>query len=244
MRAGTTYDVPARSLDDLLDESGVQNVDLIKMDIEGGESMALAGMCAGIRRGRYRRLLLELHPVQLAEHGSSPAAIIEGLLEMGYRGWVLGHSSADVRRAAYGRVYTGESLLRPLRWPEPLDNWPHLVFALAGTATVTPGHSGRGHGMATTNHTSMPKLHATRTPRRCNGSPNDKFNPIFIVGHPRSGTTLLATILNRHSEVAVPPELSFFLPAYRRGRRAAMRVGTHKALLRTCAVDCQWQPDG
>ena len=37
------------------------------------------------------------------------------------------------------------------------------------------------------------------------------LEPIFIVGHPRSGTTMLAAILARHSEVAIPPETNFFL---------------------------------
>jgi len=61
--------------------------------------------------------------------------------------------------------------------------------------------------------------------------PDEDFEPILIVGHPRSGTTLLATILNRHSQVAIPPELNFFLPAFRGRRRAAVRSGSHKALL-------------
>jgi len=34
--------------------------------------------------------------------------------------------------------------------------------------------------------------------------------PIFIIGCPRSGTTLLSSILNRHSEVCVTPELHYF----------------------------------
>jgi hypothetical protein len=34
--------------------------------------------------------------------------------------------------------------------------------------------------------------------------------PIFIVGCPRSGTTLLAALFDRHSQVAVPPESHFF----------------------------------
>ena len=32
----------------------------------------------------------------------------------------------------------------------------------------------------------------------------------FIVGFPRSGTTLLASLLNRHSKIAVPPETHYF----------------------------------
>lgn len=38
---------------------------------------------------------------------------------------------------------------------------------------------------------------------------NNDFAPIFIIGFPRSGTTLLATLLSRHSQIAVPPETRF-----------------------------------
>jgi len=72
---------------------------------------------------------------------------------------------------------------------------------------------------------------ATRTAQRSSAG-NEDFEPILIVGHPRSGTTLLATILGRHSQVAIPPaETGFFTRAYRRQRRAAVRDGSHRALL-------------
>jgi hypothetical protein len=38
----------------------------------------------------------------------------------------------------------------------------------------------------------------------------ENFAPIFVVGCERSGTTLLAAMLDRHSQVAVPPETLFF----------------------------------
>jgi hypothetical protein len=127
---GGSYEVPAWGLDALLDQLGMDAVDLIKVDIEGAESLALAGMAEGMRCGRYRRILLELHPPVLAEHGSSAAAIVEEMLELGYRGWVIAHDAADVRRAAYSNWHSAESFLRPLRWPESLDSWPHLIFVL------------------------------------------------------------------------------------------------------------------
>ena len=136
---GASYQVQARRVDDLLDELGLDSVDLIKIDIEGAEALALAGMSAGLRRGRYRRLLLELHPAQLAEHGTDASAIIEGLLGMGYRGWVIAHSTEDVRRAAYTRGLSVDSFLRPLRWPEPLDAWPHLIFVLGDCPLYAEG---------------------------------------------------------------------------------------------------------
>ena len=38
-----------------------------------------------------------------------------------------------------------------------------------------------------------------------------KDNPIFIVGVPRSGTTLLRLILTSHSRICIPPESTFFI---------------------------------
>ncbi|MSX82188.1 MAG: hypothetical protein F2736_05290, partial [Actinobacteria bacterium] len=37
----------------------------------------------------------------------------------------------------------------------------------------------------------------------------------FIIGCPRSGTTLLRAMLGSHSEISVPPESYFILPALR-----------------------------
>lgn len=35
--------------------------------------------------------------------------------------------------------------------------------------------------------------------------------PIFVVGHPRSGTTMLATTISKHSGVSIPPETQFLI---------------------------------
>src|SRR5215831_4421176 len=39
----------------------------------------------------------------------------------------------------------------------------------------------------------------------------DKF---FIVGCPRSGTTMVQQALNRHSQIVIPPETKFFFSFY------------------------------
>lgn len=39
--------------------------------------------------------------------------------------------------------------------------------------------------------------------------------PIFVLGCPRSGTTLVQVMLHSHPRIAIPPETRFLLPAYR-----------------------------
>ncbi|MGH8866739.1 MAG: sulfotransferase family protein [Actinomycetes bacterium] len=50
-------------------------------------------------------------------------------------------------------------------------------------------------------------------------APGQSDAPIFIVGCPRSGTTLLQLMLHAHPRIAVPPETRFVIPAYRMRRR-------------------------
>ena len=44
--------------------------------------------------------------------------------------------------------------------------------------------------------------------------PSDR--PVFVLGCPRSGTTLVQLMLHAHPRIAIPPENRFVLPAYRR----------------------------
>ncbi|MGH3042434.1 MAG: sulfotransferase family protein [Gaiellaceae bacterium] len=43
--------------------------------------------------------------------------------------------------------------------------------------------------------------------------------PIFVLGCPRSGTTLVQVMLHSHPRIAVPPENRFLIPAYRQRLR-------------------------
>jgi hypothetical protein len=43
--------------------------------------------------------------------------------------------------------------------------------------------------------------------------------PVFVVGCPRSGTTLVQLMLHSHPRIAIPPETRFLLPAYRKRLR-------------------------
>lgn len=98
---GAGFQVTSRRLDVLLDESEVQDVDLVKIDVEGAEDLVLDGMEIGLRRGRYGIILLELHPQRLAELSRSTGEVTDRLLASGYTGYALDGSREASRKAYY-----------------------------------------------------------------------------------------------------------------------------------------------
>ncbi len=82
-------EVRANAVDDLLDGVGVGRVDLVKMDIEGAEALALPGMRGGLAAGRYRRIVLEVHAAVLGEYGTDAKSLLAMLTDAGYRIWLI-----------------------------------------------------------------------------------------------------------------------------------------------------------
>jgi FkbM family methyltransferase len=130
------FRVSARPLDDVLARAGVATVDLMKMDIEGAEGLALQGMQQYLSQQRIRRLMLELHPQQLAEHGQVASELIRQLRHFGYVSWRIDHSPRANRRTAYQRRISLREILRPLEEDRDLDNWPHLLWELPGLESL------------------------------------------------------------------------------------------------------------
>jgi FkbM family methyltransferase len=123
------FNVATTSIDSLLDERSVTEVDVLKMDIEGAEALALRGMEAGLRGGRYRVMVIEFHPAALADFGSSVATLADFLLNCGYRAWRIDHTSRAMRRAVYCEV-APRHLLTPWTKSSTIDDWPHLLWSL------------------------------------------------------------------------------------------------------------------
>ncbi|MEV6031838.1 sulfotransferase [Nonomuraea sp. NPDC052116] len=63
--------------------------------------------------------------------------------------------------------------------------------------------------------------------------------PVFVIGCPRSGTTMLQLMLHSHPRMAVPPETRFLIPAYYRRRTwGDLRiVSRRRALAQWIATD-------
>jgi FkbM family methyltransferase len=115
--AQVTFNVPSRTLDSLLDQAGLETVDLVKIDVEGAEDLVLQGMRTRLRTERYRAILLELHPQHLPEQGSSVDEVINLLREHGYKGYTLDHSPKAIRRAYYHPWTHFSEYIRPLEQP-------------------------------------------------------------------------------------------------------------------------------
>ena len=130
----TNYRVEARLLEPLLDARGVGDVDLLKIDIEGGEALVLPTLREGLARARFKHILLELHPAALREQGVSASSLIETILSFAYQAWRINHSAEAFRRAAYKLPATPREFLEPLDASAPFDGWPHVLFAAPGIA--------------------------------------------------------------------------------------------------------------
>lgn len=126
------FQVRSQSLDNLLELHSLSSIDLMKMDIEGAEVFAIAGLKESLVRRSVKRLLLELHPVELAEHDSSVSAVVELLLSAGYQPWTIDHSFSATRRAAYEKELNAKALLRPFEASEQYDAWAHQLWVAPG----------------------------------------------------------------------------------------------------------------
>ncbi len=125
---GPTEAVRAGRLDDALRELGIDDVTVMKMDIEGAEGQALEGLGEFLRSRRVRALLLELHPAALLSFGRTTTAIEELLSESGYRGRAVDHSPEMEQRAHYARSLRCRDLLRSLGDVEARGSWPHHLW--------------------------------------------------------------------------------------------------------------------
>lgn len=76
--------VPVKRLDDVLVELGIKRVDVIKLDIEGAEWIALRGAINTIRNCRPT-LILEIGRSTCRAAGYEPEAFVEWLIGLDYR---------------------------------------------------------------------------------------------------------------------------------------------------------------
>ncbi len=78
------FEVNTISLDEYLQKSGINNVDVIKIDIEGAEVSALRGMINLIASSEHLVLTMEFHPHILYAAGNDPWETLLLLRKLGF----------------------------------------------------------------------------------------------------------------------------------------------------------------
>ncbi|MCR9257317.1 MAG: FkbM family methyltransferase [Alphaproteobacteria bacterium] len=98
-----TEEVPCITVDRLVEQEGLERVDLLKADIEGWEFEMIKG--AGKVLERFRpALFLEMDPARIVRAGSSVDAFWAHLVGLGYRGFTYDPDQGRFRPASEGQA--------------------------------------------------------------------------------------------------------------------------------------------
>jgi FkbM family methyltransferase len=84
-RGSLLQKVATISLDEYCRLTAIQQIDFLKIDVEGMEVMALEGGLGLFREKRVRGVLIEVCPRNLKSAGTSPAALYACIVDVGYQ---------------------------------------------------------------------------------------------------------------------------------------------------------------
>ncbi len=82
---GAGIAVPIRTLDSCVREWGLNQIDLLKIDVDGFETRVLHGAKETLERGIVKNIIIELDEFWLGRARSSPAAVTSDLVRAGFR---------------------------------------------------------------------------------------------------------------------------------------------------------------
>lgn len=104
--------VDAVRLDDFL-RNKVEKVDIVKMDIEGAEALAIEGMKNILRGNKDIKIIMEFFPLFIEKMGNSPVKLIETIKnEMGLNIFVVGHDySMKKEKSDFLEIRKAEDLM-------------------------------------------------------------------------------------------------------------------------------------
>ena len=77
------FEVAVTTLDDFCQKQSIKRIDALKMDTEGAEPMILRGMQQGLAEGRYKAMVIAVHP-HLWDEPAAAEANIRSLEQFGY----------------------------------------------------------------------------------------------------------------------------------------------------------------
>jgi FkbM family methyltransferase len=112
--------VSLETIDELVARSGLQRLDLVKLDIEGSEVDALDGAKATIARFQPT-ILLEAEETRLATLGRTKEDLVQAVDELDYELWVFDSRSGQLRPANLAvEPESGNVIAAPRSWRPPV----------------------------------------------------------------------------------------------------------------------------
>ncbi|MCX5660561.1 MAG: FkbM family methyltransferase [Planctomycetota bacterium] len=121
-KARTVVKVDFIRLDDLAAQQGLASVDVVKVDIQGAESIAFEGMTEILARNRGVRVLIEFWPWGIIQTGYKPSDLLRRIRGLGFeirqidgdrRAVTLVHDDAALASQDLERQHTNLLLTRP-----------------------------------------------------------------------------------------------------------------------------------
>ena len=97
-----TIEVPCTTLDTFFAKG--EQVDVIKMDVQGAEAAAFLGMHRVLEENREIQVVWELSPAQLEDAGSTAATLLDWLEELGFAFTLVDDATGSVRHATKSEV--------------------------------------------------------------------------------------------------------------------------------------------
>lgn len=104
--------IEAKSMDDLLAEQGIEEVNFVKMDVQGYEHRIVSGFMETLRRSKKTIVLTEFWPQGMKVSGGDARTYLQVLSDLGFTLYELKE--------------------RPLGHIEPLSNWDAIIKRLHG----------------------------------------------------------------------------------------------------------------
>lgn len=143
VRAEGEVSSAAVRFDDLVVKGAIGPVGLVKMDIEGAEAAALAGMAAMLARDRPT-LLIEINRAALGRLGTTPRALWAALVDgLGYSAWSIGVAGCRPAASADGIVQENV-LFTPGPLPSILSDACRIRSALRWAGSGSERAAARG----------------------------------------------------------------------------------------------------
>ncbi len=103
--------VPCMSLDHYLHSVGVSKIDLLKLDVEGAEWLALQGMENTLRTNEDLKLIIEFSGQTTRGFGYEPSAMAEWLLDRGHSLFFISSTGRLKPVKSIHRDWTGQMVL-------------------------------------------------------------------------------------------------------------------------------------